>query len=230
VVAEFGFCDNEEEMLGMIRAAPALYPACPEVRRIPHYQKFNRSANGNLKPGDTIPNVALAHLNGTPISLYDYIDTSCPELSDKTGKIRKPLVIAAGSYTWLPFCSYVADMHHLYKKFIRHCHFLTIYIVEAHAVDEWPVGDPLKISQPLCTTERIGVARAFVREYDYQVPMVVDTIKNEFSEQFAAWPIRFYVVEDGRRLVYKAQPDHNNTYDSVPRKLEDFLEKYTKMI
>jgi len=99
VVSEFGFQENEEEMLGMIRAAPALYPACPEVRRIPHYQKFNRSANGNLKPGDTIPNVALARLNGTPISLYDYIDTSCPELSDKTGKIRKPLVIAAGSYT-----------------------------------------------------------------------------------------------------------------------------------
>jgi len=105
-------------------------------------------------------------------------------------------------------------------------HFLTVYIVEAHAVDEWPVGDPLKITQPICTIERCGVARAFVRDYKFQVPMVVDTIENEFSERFAAWPIRFYVVEEGRRLAFKAQPDHNNTYDSIPPMLEKFLERY----
>jgi len=117
-------------------------------------------------------------------------------------------------------------MHRLYKKYIRTCQFLTVYIVEAHAVDEWPVGDPLKIAQPICTAERCGVARAFVREYGYQIPMVVDTITNEFSETFAAWPIRFYVIEEGRKLVFKAQPDHLNTYDSIPGKLDKFLEKY----
>jgi len=105
--------------------------------------------------------------------------------------------------------------------------FLMVYIVEAHAVDEWPVGDPLKITQPISTIERCGVARAFCRAYDLKVPMIVDTISNEFSETFAAWPIRFYVLnERGRRLVYKAQPDHKNTYDSIPPSLDKFLSVY----
>jgi len=102
--------------------------------------------------------------------------------------------------------------------------------VEAHAIDEWPVGDPLKISQPTSTLERCGVARAFRKDYGLKVPMVVDGIGNEFSERFAAWPIRFYVVEwqeNGEwRLSFKAQPDMLNTYDSVPVQLDGFLERY----
>jgi len=115
-------------------------------------------------------------------------------------------------------------MHQMLKKYIRVVNFLTVYIVEAHAVDEWPVGDPLRISQPISTIERCGVARSFVKEYNYQVPVLVDLIDNNFSESWAAWPIRFYVIENGRTLVYKAQPDHKNTYDSIPKDLEEFIE------
>jgi len=109
------------------------------------------------------------------------------------------------------------------KKFIRVVNFLTIYIVEAHAIDEWPVGDPLKITQPISTIERCGVGRSFVKEYNYQLPMLVDLIDNNFSEDWAAWPIRFYVIENGRTLAYKAQPDEKNTYDSIPIALENFI-------
>lgn len=56
--------------------------------------------------------------------------------------------------------------------------------------------------------------------------MVVDTITNEFSETFAAWPIRFYLIEKGRTLVYKAQPDHKMTYDSIPPALDKILSVY----
>jgi len=70
------------------------------------------------------------------------------------------------------------------------------------------------------------VARAFVREYDYSIPLVVDTIRNEFCDKFSAWPIRFFVIENGRTLVFKAQPDHKNTYDSIPGKLDKFLAQY----
>jgi len=116
-------------------------------------------------------------------------------------------------------------MHQLLDRFGQVVQFLTIYIVEAHAIDEWPVGDPLKITQPLSLPERIGVAREFVREYSYRIPMLVDNIDNSFSEQFAAWPIRFYVLEENQ-LVFKAQPDHKNTYDSIPQMLNSFLDRY----
>jgi len=215
VVSEFGF-ENMEETLSMIRSAPLLYPECPEVRKIPHYINFNRSKQGDLSVGDTIPNSKLAYVDGTPIDLYKYIDSYFYN--------NKPIIINAGSYTWLPFCAYVQDMHNMFKKYSREVNFLTIYIVEAHAVDEWPVGDPLKVSQPLSTVERCGVARSFVKEYNYQIPVLVDLIDNNFSETWAAWPIRFYVVEDKRNLVYKAQPDEKNTYDSIPIDLERFIE------
>jgi len=102
--------------------------------------------------------------------------------------------------------------------------FLAIYIVEAHAVDEWPVGDPLIITQPVSTVERCGVARTFVNSYNLQVPMLVDGISNDFSETWAAWPVRFYVVK-GKKLLFKGQPDKLNTYDSIPKMLEGFLEQ-----
>jgi len=90
VVREFFFPDVED-MVEIMRAAPAVYPECPEIRNIPHYLKFNRSRDGELKCGDEIPDATLAKLSGIPISLYGYIDSYF-------GK-KKPIVICAGSYT-----------------------------------------------------------------------------------------------------------------------------------
>ena len=61
-----------------------------------------------------------------------------------------------------------------------------------------------------------------------KMPMVVDQLDNNFSEQYAGWPVRFYVVqryedEADWKLVFKGQPDHVNTYDSVPKQLDTFL-------
>jgi len=106
--------------------------------------------------------------------------------------------------------------------------FLAVYIAEAHAIDEWPVGDPLVVTQPRTIAERCGVARAFVAEYKLRLTMLVDHIDNNFGEQYAGWPVRFYVVQKDQhtwKLLYKAQPDNNNTYDSVPKLLDRFLEQ-----
>jgi len=131
----------------------------------------------------------------------------------------------------------VEDLHRLQDKYegvttSSNIKFLAVYIVEAHAIDEWPVGDPLKITQPRTISERCGVARAFIDEYNLKMPMVVDQIDNNFSEQYAGWPVRFYVVqrnedEQDWKLVFKGQPDHVNTYDSVPKQLDLFLSGLT---
>lgn len=127
-------------------------------------------------------------------------------------------------------------IHELQAKYERPqygINFLALYIVEAHAVDEWPVGDPLVVTQPRTIAERCGVARAFVDEYKLRLPMVVDQIDNDFSEQYAGWPVRFYVVQrqqhdDNWKLLFKAQPDDKNTYDSVPKQLDNFLAELTQ--
>jgi len=130
----------------------------------------------------------------------------------------------------LPFCRYVPQLHRLASS-VATADFVVVYITEAHAQDEWPIGDPLKINQPVTDAERVGIARQFAADYDLQLPVLVDPVANHFEQAYAAWPIRFYVLEEsfdnsGRplpKLVYKAQPDHNNTYDSIIPDLEGFL-------
>ena len=39
-----------------------------------------------------------------------------------------------------------------------------VYIAEAHAVDEWPVGHPVHICQPKSTMERICTAQVRLEE------------------------------------------------------------------
>lgn len=39
--------------------------------------------------------------------------------------------------------------------------FLFVYIAEAHAMDEWPVGDPVRLQQTKCLDSRLHAARAF---------------------------------------------------------------------
>jgi len=111
VAQEFGF-SNIQETVTWIRTAPAIYPECPEVKKIPHYQKFNRARDGELRVGDIIPDAGVSSLNGTKISLYNYIDDifsneKCTteymlrSVENTEGKLssRKPVVICAGSYS-----------------------------------------------------------------------------------------------------------------------------------
>ncbi len=50
------------------------------------------------------------------------------------------------------------------------------------------------------------MATHFVEKRQYEVAMVVDTMENEFRRVFAAWPFRFYVVDQGV-IQHKAEPD-----------------------
>jgi len=114
-------------------------------------------------------------------------------------------------------------MHALYSKFSRTVNFLVIYIAEAHAVDEWPVGDPLQIMQPRSTGERVAIASKFKKDYNFLLPMLVDTVDNAYEQMYSAWPIRFYVIQNNK-ILFKAHPDELNTYDSIPPKLHIILE------
>jgi hypothetical protein len=72
--------------------------------------------------------------------------------------------------------------------------FLAVYISEAHAQDVWPLGNKICIKQPKTMEERIQVAKRFIEEYNFQIPMLVDPMENEFDNTFAAWPERWWIV------------------------------------
>lgn len=107
----------------------------------------------------------------------------------------------------------VGPIHEALDKYQNKCDFLTIYILEAHAQDKWPIsssrynpsGKPVKINQHTTQQERISIANQFVKEFNYKIPTVVDSIDNSFESQYFGWPLRYYIIKDGI-LVYKAMP------------------------
>jgi hypothetical protein len=68
------------------------------------------------------------------------------------------------------------------------------------------------LNQPKLLEDRCEIARQFVEDTDYLMPLVVDTMENEFDRHFGAWPVRFYIAVDNK-LVYKAQPGADFSYD-----------------
>lgn len=121
----------------------------------------------------------------------------------------------------------VPIMHSLFEEFSSRVNFLCVYIAEAHAMDEWPInsargsitGQPINFNQPISDSQRLSLAIQFVSDYQFLIPTVIDLIDNAFEEAFASWPLRFFVVRDGK-LVFKAQPRDTTYYFSD---LRDFL-------
>ena len=77
-----------EDLVQMMRCAPRLYPEAPEMRTIPHYQKFNLASRGVLNIGDKAPDAQLVTLTEQPVSLSKLITQE-----------QTPLVICVGSYS-----------------------------------------------------------------------------------------------------------------------------------
>lgn len=85
---------------------------------------------------------------------------------------------------------------------------MLLYVSEAHAVDEWPIGQPAPFCrrQPRTLQERCDGARALVSEFAPAVRVYVDGMDNAFQLAFSAWPLRFVIVLD-ERVHYLAQPE-----------------------
>jgi len=107
--------------------------------------------------------------------------------------------------------------------------FGSVYILEAHARDEWPVGKTISFcDQPRDQQERCDLARKCVEiGGNGGVKMMVDTMNNGFENEFAAWPFRFFgiVGRDGGDLVlgFKAQPELNPEFAYDVKKIETWI-------
>lgn len=102
---------------------------------------------------------------------------------------------------------------------------LLIYIAEAHARDQWPVGKTIScVNQPKTLNERLDNARQLQKDFQCEIPMLVDSMDNTFHTTYGAWPFRFYVIHENK-LVFKAEP-HKETFtynmDELDRWIANF--------
>ena len=102
---------------------------------------------------------------------------------------------------------------------------LTIYIAEAHARDQWPAGKTIScVDQPVTLEERLNNVRQFQRDFNFEMPLFVDTMANIFHRTYGSWPFRFYVIHQGI-LVLKAQPGET-TYAYDFDELDRWIDQY----
>jgi len=74
--------------------------------------------------------------------------------------------------------------------------FLAVYISEAHAKNEWPLGNIVSLNQPKEMEQRLSVAKHFVEKFHFEIPTLVDKMDNNFDISYACWPERFFIIQN----------------------------------
>jgi len=111
------------------------------------------------------------------------------------------------------FLRYLRELRAEYEGKIA---FLFLYILEAHAQDEWPISSgryvpdktPIILNQHKTVQDRINACQSFIDMYKLNADefhMALDGIENEFERYYGAWPLRFYGIHNGV-LEFKPQP------------------------
>jgi len=102
----------------------------------------------------------------------------------------------------------------MYERHGEKANFKLVYIEEAHANDEWPVGSKLyDYPQAKTLEQRQQAAKDMRDDLGVKLPIVLDSVDNLFSKDYCPWPFRFYVLHKGN-LICKPQPI-GGTYDIV---------------
>lgn len=112
------------------------------------------------------------------------------------------------SASWPPFRLAAARLRDIRKKFEKEVDFLSVYIREAHAQDEWKQGYLTNTKQHKSLTERfrnscfskrsgfltnisllkkyrLSAAVLFQKEFEWDIPLLVDNMDNGFNTVFA---------------------------------------------
>ena len=105
----------------------------------------------------------------------------------------------------------------LYNDYKEYVDFLTIYIREAHPIDEWQMKsnekgkDDVCYTQPKSIEQRVAIANDFTKRYKFPVPFGIDEMTNGANDAYAAWPERLYIVGGTGGSRIKAGTAPSNT-------------------
>jgi len=98
------------------------------------------------------------------------------------------------------------------SQFGKKANFLIIYIAEAHASDVWPLGKHVCIPDHKTLKDR-QVAATLMRDmFKCPLPMLIDSMSNQFDNAFAVWPERYFIIQDYKMKLI-ASPNKETGYD-----------------
>jgi hypothetical protein len=89
------------------------------------------------------------------------------------------------------------------ERFSEIANIYFIYTSEAHAQDVWPIGLSAGVinKKHILLEDRIRCAENFKKKYDFNIPVLVDSMDNLFRDTYATWPFRAFIIKD-RKIEY----------------------------
>jgi len=90
--------------------------------------------------------------------------------------------------------------------------FVCVYIDEAHANDKWPLGTHVDIPSHKTFEDRVNASDILIKKYGLKIPVFYDTMTNEFDQQFAIWPERYYIIKDNK-IDFVCEPTDEFGFD-----------------
>jgi len=114
----------------------------------------------------------------------------------------------------------------IYDDYKDHADFLTIYIREAHPLDEWRMKsnekdkDNVCYAQPKTLAQRVAIANDFTQRFKFPLPFGIDEMNNAANDAYAAWPERLYIVDESGRISYKGG---NGPFQYKPKEVRAWL-------
>ena len=104
-------------------------------------------------------------------------------------------------------------VHALAERYAGRCVFVSAYLAEAHAADEYPLGRHVAVQRHTSLAERAVAARGFVAAVGWRLPLWLDGMDDALAHALAAHPERFYVLAptESRRtkLLWRAPGRHD---------------------
>ena len=120
----------------------------------------------------------------------------------------------------------MGDIVKIYDDYKEFADFLTIYIREAHPLDEWRMKsnekdrDDVCYIQPKTLEQRVAIANDFSKRFNYPLPFGIDEMTNAANDAFAAWPERLYILDDSGHVSYKGG---NGPFHYDPKEVRAWL-------
>ena len=97
-------------------------------------------------------------------------------------------------------------MNEIYGEHKDKVVFLGIYVSEAHPMDgrvsEKNVDAGVCFIQPKTVEERKHVAKSFIQDMKFKIPLLLDTMDNATAENYGALPDRLVVIDKTGTVSY----------------------------
>jgi type I thyroxine 5'-deiodinase len=163
--------------------------------------RWTRGIRNGVAVGELAPDGQVIDLNGETAALSSYFG---PEASTL-------LVLNFGAYSCPHQRKRIDELKALQSRWAdKGVLFLFVYTAEAHPEDGWRLDhqyehDPEYTgAEDFCfyyaktLAERTAMARWLIEKKQLDMPLVLDAMDDKLLTAYNTWPIRLYIVRDGR--------------------------------